>query len=129
MEVGLKIKKLRELKSLTQEYMAQQLNVSQSTYSRFEKDDSDLTISQLKQISKLLDVKFEELVDNEKNIIFNYSEGNQGTHHLDYIHNNNNSIFDKDFFEKHTKLYEDKISLLEEIIKMKDLEIERLKSK
>ena len=34
-ELGTKIRKVRELKNLTQDYMAEQLNMSQSMYSKY----------------------------------------------------------------------------------------------
>ena len=110
MEIGTKIKKLRELKNFTQEYMAQQLNVSQSTYSRFEKDDSDLTISMLKQISEILDVKVEDLINfNEKFVFNNYSsnQANQG-----YIVNNTQ----KELYEDHILSLKNQVSHLKDLI-------------
>ena len=104
--IGTKIKKIRELKNLTQEYMAEKLGVGQSTYARFEKEDSDLTFSKLKNVAEALDVTFDELINfNEKSIFNNYGsfKANQiGT-----------------YFEYPTELiqlYKDKIKLLEEKI-------------
>ena len=36
MELGIKIKKIRESKNYTQEYMSNKLNISQNTYSKIE---------------------------------------------------------------------------------------------
>ena len=47
--------------------MAQQLNVSQSTYSRFEKEDGDLTVSQLNKIAELLEIKVDDLINFDEN--------------------------------------------------------------
>lgn len=105
MEIGIKIKKIRELKNYTQEYMAELLHVSQPTYSRFERDDSDITISQLENISKILDVKLEDLINfNEKLVINNYSSNQANQAH----------IINQYMSDNERKLYEDKIKLLEE---------------
>jgi transcriptional regulator with XRE-family HTH domain len=105
MEIGVKIKKIRELKNYTQEYMAELLHVSQPTYSRFEKDDSDITISQLENISKILDIKLEDLINfNEKQVLNNYSLGQANQAH----------IINQYMSDNERKLYEDKIKLLEE---------------
>ena len=109
MEVGNKIKKIRELKNFTQEYMAEQLHVSQSTYSRFEKDDSDITISQLESISKILDVKIEDLLNfNDKLVFNNYSSNNANQAH----------IINQYMSDNERKLYEDKIKLLEDKVEL-----------
>ena len=61
-EINLKIKQLREVKSYTQEYMAEKLNVSNSTYSRIETGQQDITISRLAEIANILDVEAWELL-------------------------------------------------------------------
>ncbi|TAE49422.1 MAG: XRE family transcriptional regulator, partial [Cytophagales bacterium] len=55
MEIGKKIKKLRELRNITQEYMAEKLDTSQQNYSRWEKGEIEITVSRLEQIAKILD--------------------------------------------------------------------------
>ena len=117
MEIGIKIKKVRELKNLTQGYMAEKLNVSQSTYSRFESPQSDLTISQLNEIASIFDMKTEDLITfDEKYILNNYGEikGHQ-------IGVNNFPVEIK-------SLYEDKIKLLEDKIEYLQFTISQLKS-
>jgi len=43
LHIGQKIKKLRELKNLTQEYMAEQLGMkNQSSYSKLESGETDI---------------------------------------------------------------------------------------
>lgn len=105
--IGLKIKKIRELKNYTQEYMAEQLEVSQSTYARFEKEDADLNISKLKKIAVLLNISLEELINFDEKMIFNnYGENYQ----VGKI--SNNSQYPHELID----LYKDKIKLLEEKI-------------
>ena len=104
LDIGTKIKHLRELRNYTQEYMAEKLDVSQSTYARFEKDDSDLTISKLQKIAEILDIKIEDLINFSDKFIFNNYTSNQANQ--GYIVNY--------FSENEKKLYEDKIKLLEE---------------
>ena len=55
--VGQKIRKLRELRNYTQEYMALNLNITQTAYCKIEKEESRLTIDRLKEISEVLDVE------------------------------------------------------------------------
>ena len=41
--IGNKIKNIRELKNLTQEYLAEKLDISQAAYSKMEKGDTKIS--------------------------------------------------------------------------------------
>lgn len=60
--VGLKIKKTREEKGITQEFIAQCLEITQSNYGRLEKDDSRLTVPKLVKIAEVLEVSVSYLL-------------------------------------------------------------------
>jgi transcriptional regulator with XRE-family HTH domain len=62
------IKTIRERKNLTQEFVANQLGMSQNNYSNIENGTVKLTIDRLIEISKILDVSAEELIANEAQI-------------------------------------------------------------
>jgi len=117
MEVGTKIKKIRELRSYTQDYMAERLNISQSTYARFEKDDTDITLSKLEQIAEILDIKVEDLINFTDKFIFNNYTSNQA----------NQGYIVNQFSANEKKLYEDKIRLLEDKIEYLQEKINNLK--
>jgi transcriptional regulator with XRE-family HTH domain len=107
-KVGHKIKKIRELKNLTQEHMADVLKMSQTGYGKIERDESDISLSRLEQISTVFEMKPEDLISfDEKNIFNNYGEIKENQHvWVSKIENH--------FPEKLQQLYEDKIKLLEE---------------
>jgi transcriptional regulator with XRE-family HTH domain len=111
MEIGIKIKKVRELRNYTQEYMAYKLHVIQSTYSRFEKDGNDLTISQLNEISEIFGMKIDDLINFDEKFFFN----NYGTAHDKSFSVNYQSVSDKEreLYEKTIKLLEEKVKNLE----------------
>ena len=69
--IGTKIRKIRELKNYTQEYMAQQLGVAQNSYSRYENPDTDVKPDLLKQIAEILEVTPDQIEGFDENIIFN----------------------------------------------------------
>jgi transcriptional regulator with XRE-family HTH domain len=71
MEIGKKIKKLRELRNITQEHMAEKLDTTQQNYSRWEKGEIELTVSRLEQIAKVLDMKPEDIFSFDEKIVFN----------------------------------------------------------
>jgi transcriptional regulator with XRE-family HTH domain len=69
------IKSIRERKNLTQEFMAQELGISQNSYSNLENGGVKLTIERLMEISKVLGVSAEELITNEAQT-FNFHNSN-----------------------------------------------------
>lgn len=71
MNVGAKIKKVRELRDYTQEYMAQALKISQSQYARIERDQAELNFSRLQQIAELLQIDPVQLILFDGNQYFN----------------------------------------------------------
>ena len=91
--------------------MARRLNISQPTYSRFEKEDGDLTISQLKEISDVFGMKIDELINFDEKFIFNnYGTANDKAFSVNYENVNNK---ERELYEKTIQLLEDKIKYLE----------------
>ncbi len=110
MELGIKIKKIRESKNYTQEYMSNKLNISQNTYSKIETGGIKLTVDRLKQISDVLDVSIEDIMSNETQA-FNF----------------HNSNIDK-FYGYIETLHEDNKELQQTTIKLLNEQITYLKS-
>jgi len=76
--IGHKIKKLRELKNYTQEYMAINLQISQNTYSRIENEKVKVSTERLKEIASLLKVSLENLIsDQSPSLTFNNNKINE----------------------------------------------------
>lgn len=73
------IRKRREELGLSQQEMADKLNMSQSTYSRIEAKDEDLTIRQLKLIAEVLNVSLADLLPDEL-VIFNHLPPDAASH-------------------------------------------------
>lgn len=66
---GLKIRKLRELRNYTQEYMAEHLKVGQNTYSRWENGEVEPKLTHLRTIAEVLEVPVEELLRTDPIVI------------------------------------------------------------
>jgi len=62
---GKRIKLHREAKGITQQQMSEMLHMTQSTYSRIEQKDENLTIGQLKKIATILKVSVIDLLPDE----------------------------------------------------------------
>lgn len=67
------IKKIRELKNLTREYVADELKMSTSGYGKIERGEVDLTISKLVKIAKVLGVSIEFIFKFDVSAFFNQS--------------------------------------------------------
>ncbi len=112
MNVGEKIKKLRELKNYTQQYMADQLELSLSGYGKIERNDTDISISKLEKIAKILHTDVNTILSFDEKHIFNISENKQAN-----ISMRDQHINQMELIEKITQQYKDEIARLSEIIK------------
>lgn len=70
MNLGSKILELRKKLNLSQEQLAERLNVTRQTISKWELNETSPDIKQAKELSKIFKVSLDELVDNDiKNVI------------------------------------------------------------
>lgn len=127
--IGNNIKNIRELKNLTQEFVAEKLDISQSAYSRLEKGEIKISKEKLVQIAEVLEVKPEDIkeFDSQKyfNSVSNVESDNSGNCY-------NESIvigMGTEEMELIKKLYDDKIALMDELMKQKEKELEKYRSK
>jgi transcriptional regulator with XRE-family HTH domain len=115
MHIGQKIKKLRELKNLTQSHMAHELGVTQSAYSKMELGESEVTYSRLEKISNALGMKPEDVIAFNDQMVFNISNNQYGGNVF-------SQIDQKGIIETERKLYQDQINLLkEEVAHLKEM--------
>lgn len=100
--IGDKIRKVRELKGFTQDFMAGKLEMSQRAYSKIENNDIKLDWGRIEDISKIFEIEPIDLVSFDDNLVFNNCT-NSGKAH---IMNNN-------FPDELKKVYENQINHLE----------------
>lgn len=72
-DIGGNIKKFRELKNITREKMASELEMSLSGYSKIERNEIDLTVSRIQQIAQILEVDISQILNFDASQIFNVS--------------------------------------------------------
>jgi transcriptional regulator with XRE-family HTH domain len=60
--VAVNIRKIREFRNYTQEYLALKLNISQNAYSKIELGYTKITLERLFQIAQILDIDLLELI-------------------------------------------------------------------
>lgn len=77
--IGHRIRRFREEKGFSQEYMALELEISQASYARLESQESRLDVQRLIRIAKILQVHFAQLIGEEPQNIFhqNNEKSNQ----------------------------------------------------
>lgn len=95
MKVGDKIKKLRELKSYTQQYMADELELSLSGYGKIERDETDISISRLEKIATVLEVDISSILSFDEKNIFNFHNNQNAMVSLRDQHINQMELIDR----------------------------------
>ncbi len=121
MEIGTKVKKLRELKNFTQEYMAKHLEMTVSGFGKIERNESEVSYQKLEKIAEILGIQVEDLVSFNEKLVFNIMHNTTGTLQSGYI--SNNGALEKE------KLYEQIIvNQKEEIATLRTI-IEKLQGK
>ncbi len=118
--IGNKIKKVRELRNYTQEYLAQKLEMSLTGYGNIERDETDIPYSRLEKIAEALDMRTEDLVCFDEKIVFNFSN-NQ------YANAGYNTTVHHVVSSEVEKLYKDQIELLKDKISLLEEKIQELK--
>jgi transcriptional regulator with XRE-family HTH domain len=103
LNIGSKIKKLRELKNFTQSHMAEELGISQSTYSKIELGEVDVSMSKIEKISSILGLTPEEVFTFNEQMIFNVMYNQNG---------HNGFVINKGLSEVEIELYKDQIQSL-----------------
>ena len=69
MDFGHKLKILRTAKRIEPIVMAIELGISESTYRRYERNESDPTLTILKKIATLFEISLSELLEENATII------------------------------------------------------------
>lgn len=110
--IGNKIKKVRELRNYTQEYMANKLGMSLTGYGNIERDETDLQYSRLEKIADALGMRIEDLISFDEKIVFNFT--NNTNHNAGYIVQHVVSDDVKKLYEGQIQLLTENITLLKE---------------
>lgn len=106
--IGIRIKRFRELKNLTQEHIAEKLGISQNSYSRLENETVKISTDRLKEIAQILDVPAEYLINTEAPV-YNFSN-NASIRYAGQIEN----------------IYDDQKELLHKTIDVLELQLKEL---
>ena len=119
------VKRIREQKGYSQEYMAVMLGIKQSSYSRIESQEASLTIEQLQKIADILEIDITALLDSSKITIQNQTN-NEGAYCNGYVENLH--IEAKETVKKIIQTLEDNIQQLKDENQHLRSEVEFLRS-
>lgn len=115
MKIGEKIKKMREFRNFTQEYLAKALEMTQAGYSRIERDEVELSLSRLEQVAKILNVTMEEVLGFDANkLSFNT---NANDHCVVYQNQNGLAENERKLYESRIEAQQKEIDRLHELLK------------
>ena len=114
LNIGTKIKKLRELKNLTQEHMASVIGVTQSAYSRMEMGETEITYSKLERISSELGMKPEEVIAFNESMVFNVMHNQTGNGLIIQNHSLNNE--ERELYKQQIETLKEEVAYLKKII-------------
>ncbi len=110
MNIGEKVRVIRELRGYSQEYMSIQLNVSQTTYSRIENETTKIDLPKLISISEILNITLVNLLQFDINKINCLSENKNNENE------NNRSVDLHSLYELRLNSLEAKINYIHELI-------------
>lgn len=116
MHIGQKIKKLRELKNLTQSHMADELGLTQGAYSKIELGESEVSYSRLEKISSILGLKPEDVIAFNDQMVFNISNNPNGGNVFSHIHQQAISDSEKNLYINQIDLLKEENAHLKKII-------------
>jgi len=80
--IGTKIRKIREERGIKQEFIADEMGITQSSYGRLEKDDNRLTATKLIKIAEILNVSVSVLFGEKATNIIHENKGDNAQAHI-----------------------------------------------
>lgn len=116
--IGFNIRRIREQKGFSQEYLADRLDISQASYARLENEETKITVDRLLKIAEILETEIIDFFNATKSGIQtqNNYDGSYGNGYIQNL-----TIENKDMMQKVIDLYEIRL-------KEKDEQIAFLKS-
>ena len=125
MLLGDKIKKIRDLKGMTQEDIASKLNISSQAYSKIERNETKIDDKRLEQIANALDVPAESIQKfDESNFFISNLKECENSQSLGMMNTVNNYYYNTD---QAITVLENLIELQKQQLKQQSDEIEFLR--
>ncbi len=75
-KIGSSIRKIREIKGLKQENVAQKLGLTTNGYGKIERGESQINLERLNQIAEVFDVSPNDILDFNEHTVYNFENMN-----------------------------------------------------
>jgi len=115
-KIGSSIRKIREIKGLKQETVAQKLGLTTNGYGKIERGESQINLDRLNQIAEVFGINPNDILNFDENTIYNFENMNysapHGTVNNYTLSEDERNLFHKqitalsDLVDKQTKLIE-----------------------
>lgn len=119
--VGFNIRKVRELKGFSQDYMAEKLKINQASYARIENEHTQITVNRLFELADILNTDILDFFDVNRFCIQTQNNHNSsyGNGYIQNLVVENKEIIEKliNSYEERLKEKDEQISLLKSLIK------------
>ncbi len=112
LNIGNNIRRIREIKNLTQEAVAELAGMSVSAFGNIERGDTDVNFRKLADIAEALQVKEEEIVTFGNNTYNTFHNHEKGVFQGIINGTNNTYTIDRDIFDKIMKDKDEEIAYL-----------------
>ena len=112
MKVGDNIKKLRELRNYTQQYLADQLEISLSGYGKIERNETDVSLGRLQQIADILGVDIHSILRFDDKHIFNLNNNEVANGQVNNYYSGREELLER-IIEQLRKENENLLSIIE----------------
>ncbi|TAE76042.1 MAG: XRE family transcriptional regulator [Bacteroidetes bacterium] len=112
-KIGEKIKKFREMRNFTQDYIAKKLEMTPQGYGKIERNEVEITIQKLTIVAEILNTTIQDILGFEDKFVFNNQE-----HYQNNVINNDTTNFQelKLVYEKMIKSQEKEITYLRSVL-------------
>lgn len=125
MQLGNKVKVVRELKNYSQQFMAESLGITQASYSKMERSEVDINVNKAEKIAKILGVELADLVSFNEKEIFNIKE-NFGQAKVDNLGIINN--FEKTLINELLMKYKQENEELKQRLQLMEIQLQKYKN-
>jgi transcriptional regulator with XRE-family HTH domain len=99
MQIGEKIRKIREMKGISQDYIAKKLRISPQAYGKIEREETRLDVQRLNAIAQCMDVDPIDIINFDETQVFNNTFNNHAPHNNNFTLNHamaqNQIVFEK----------------------------------
>jgi transcriptional regulator with XRE-family HTH domain len=120
MKIGEKLRMIREMKGLSQEAIATNLNISPQAYGKIEREETKLDYQRITEIAKIMDLKAEDIVNFDGQNIFNNSSQAHSTGNFNINNNKEGMVIIEKLlatidgrFEKYDRLLDSNMKIIE----------------